>query len=616
MSSDRIFNSNDPTLRTVRLFFTHRRTAFLLISLIITACSLDIAVPFITQRLVDALINLLRQPNGRQMAFPVLLSSAVGILLATMGTRGMRSLYNYQLYKAATRAEDEVKCAALENYLSLHALYHRESNSGQIIGRIDRGGTAVFSVLNDIFGQSLVPPLVTFVGVLISLLLKNYWIALAVSLPLPLYLLTIRRLTGDIYNVEQQVSEDFEEVAKESYDIASNVMTVKKFSREHQEVDRQRGLLWKARGTQYRAERIWAVIENAQTLISTAGRVAVILIGGLLVLKGRCTVGEFVLFVTLQEMAYQPVAQLSIIFPRLRRNMSRAERLFAVIDEKSLIVDRPDAEQLAPLRQSIEFRNVWFRYSDADRWTLKGVNLKIEAGSTIALVGRSGSGKTTFINLLLRMFEPQCGSILIDGKDIRDVTQESLRSQIAVVPQEVDLFSRSVAENISYGRPAASPYEVEEAAKIALAHDFILRMESGYQTVVGERGLKLSGGERQRIGISRAVLRNPQILILDEATSHLDTESEQLIQEATERAVRNRAAFIIAHRLSTILHADKIVVFNEQGIEAAGCHEELLQKSETYRTLYQLHVRGGAPAEMDSAMQPMAALRALASNGD
>ena len=203
-------------------------------------------------------------------------------------------------------------------------------------------------------------------------------------------------------------------------------------------------------------------------------------------------------------------------------------------------------------------------------------------------MGRSGSGKTTFINLLLRSFDPDEGTVLIDGRDLRDVTRESLLSQVAVVPQEVDLFSRSIFENIAYGKPEVTREQVMQAAKTALAHDFIMNTEQGYDTVVGERGIKLSGGERQRVGIARALLRDPQILILDEATSHLDTESEQLIAQATDALIKDRTTIIIAHRLSTILKADKILVFKRGEIEAAGTHEELLKISPTYQRLYSL----------------------------
>ena len=238
--------------------------------------------------------------------------------------------------------------------------------------------------------------------------------------------------------------------------------------------------------------------------------------------------------------------------------------------------------------QKIEFKQVTFCYGKENQPALKDVSVAIRAGERVALVGRSGSGKTTFVNLLLRSFDPEKGLILIDGHNLRDVTRESLLNQIAVVPQEVDLFSRTIFENIAYGKPEANKEEVMRAAKTALAHDFITRAERGYDTLVGERGIKLSGGERQRIGIARAVLRDPRILILDEATSHLDTESEKLIAKATDTLIQSRTTFIIAHRLSTVLGADRILVFNNGEIEAEGKHEELLEKSPTYRRLYSL----------------------------
>ena len=272
----------------------------------------------------------------------------------------------------------------------------------------------------------------------------------------------------------------------------------------------------------------------------------------------------------------------------MRRQATRAGRLFSILDEPNAIKDKLNAIELAPLQKQIEFKNVSFGYHNDKRWALKDINLIFPAGKTIALVGRSGSGKTTFINLLLRSFDPQKGKITIDGNDIRDVTQESLRRQIAVVPQEVDLFSRTIIENIAYGKSDVNKEQVENAAKTALAHDFILKLDKGYKTVVGERGIKLSGGERQRVGIARAVLRDPSILIFDEATSHLDTESERLITKAANALIKNRTSFIIAHRLSTILHADIIIVFKENKVEMTGKHKELLKKSPTYKRLYNL----------------------------
>lgn len=574
------------TFRILDLLRQKRKEAALLFSLVLLSTVFDIAVPFISQRLIDTLITFFK--NGGRSPSTILIFAALGILFATVVSRILKSTYDYHLFILVTKLEDSVRRLVFEKYLRLHVLFHHGSSSGQIIGRIERGAGAIYAILHDIIGENLVPPLMVFLGVLITLALKNVWIALVVFLPLPIYLLSVWKITNKIYLIERAANDEFEVVAREAYDVAGNILTVKKFSQEHAETEHQATLQSNARLTQYSAERLWSIMENIQTFIATSGRIGIIIISGFFVLSGRSTVGEFVLYITLQNMAYTPLSQLSNLFPRLRRNAARAERMFEIVDEPVLVVDKPNAEKLAAHQQAIEFRDVSFRYAPGKRFALKNVNVVIPAGKTVALVGRSGSGKTTFINLLLRSFDPTEGSILVDGHDIREVRRESLLEQTAVVPQEVDLFSRSIFANIAYGKPETSRNEVEQAAKTALAHDFIMQTEQGYNTVVGERGIKLSGGERQRVGIARAVLRDPKILILDEATSHLDTESERLISDATRALIKNRTTIIIAHRLSTILHADMILVFRNGEVEAVGKHTELLEKSKTYQKLYSL----------------------------
>jgi ABC-type multidrug transport system fused ATPase/permease subunit len=574
--------------KVIALLGKHRRTLAGLAVLIVVASSLDIAVPFLTQRLIDSILRSLKTQQGGYVQ--TLLGAAVAIFAATVTTRILRSFYNYRLVLAASKAEDDVKTAAFANFLSLDTAYHGKVNTGEIVGALDRGGTAIFVVLNEILGQNLLPPLLIVIGVLVSLLSKNPWIALMVFTPLPAYVLAISRLGPRMQEAEQQVSRAFETVTKESYDIASNVRVVKKFGREPQEALTQKQLLHVARMKHHGAERLWAVVENAQSFIATAGRVGVIALGGYFVLTHRCTVGDYVLFIAMQDMVYGPISQLSIILPKLRRNLSRAERLFEILEAGREVCDAPNAKPLAGVEREIEFRNVNYRYPGCERWTLESVNFSVPAGKTVALIGHSGSGKSTLMNLLQRLYDPQEGGIFIDGMDIRDVTQRSLRDQIAVVPQEVELFSRSIVENIGYGRDHIVRSDVEQAARIAHAHDFIQRTEQGYDTQVGERGAKLSGGERQRIGIARAIVKNPSILILDEATSHLDNESERLIQDAMEKVTRGRTCFIIAHRLSTVRNADVVVVFNEGKVEAVGTHEELWSTSPTYRKLHGLHV--------------------------
>lgn len=587
--------------RVLLLLRQKRTTTIALLLLILVTSSLDIAVPFLTQHLIDNIVQSVR--SARQFALNGLFLSLAAIFVSVATTRVLRSVYNYRLFQTMAGLEDQVKSAAFENYLQCDTALHTTSSSGEIIGALDRGATAIFVILYEILGQNLVPPLIIFAGVFTSLLFKSPLIAFAVFLPLPLYLLIVGRFSESLQKMEQVVSRGFELVSKECYDIAGNVATVKKFSQERSEASLQRRLLAKARAPQFLAERNWAAIENIQTLIATLGRVTVIGLGGYFVLHSRCTVGEYVLYIALQDMLFGPMAALAILLPKLRRNMARAERLFDVLDLKPSLTDAHDAAKLAPLCGEIEFRNVSFHYPHAENWTLSDVNFRVPAGSTVALIGRSGAGKSTLINLLMRCYDPQRGAILIDGVDIRAASQESLRHQIATVPQEVDLFSRTIAENIAYGSPDATCEEVVRAAGLALAHDFIERADHGYETLAGERGLRLSGGERQRIGIARAILRNPRILVLDEATSHLDTESEHLIQRALETISKDRTCFVIAHRLSTVRHADLVVVFANGGIEAVGTHAELWHHSPTYRRLHELH-SNGADVITDESYEP------------
>ncbi len=588
-----------PVLRRVWSLLSGSRKTFLFLFLIVLVASgIDIAVPFLTRQVVDRLVSSLQHTSSSTLSTLIICASF--IFLATVVTRALRSVYNYRLFKAVSRLEDRVKTAAFANFLRLDTAFHTRANSGEIIGSLDRGGTAIFVILFEIMGQNLVPPIIVFTGVLAVLVSKSVWIALAVFMPVPIYLLVVGRLTGKLNEMEHEISRGFELVSKESYDIASNVSTVKKFSQEQREAETQRRLLAKARDPQFRGERTWACVENVQTIVAAAGRVAVLALGAMFVIQGKCTVGECVLFIALQDLVYQPINQLSILLPKLRRNAARAQGLFEVLDQVSAVNDKPGAKPLQPLRRSLEFRNVSFRYNNT-RWALRNANFTVPAGSTVALIGKSGTGKSTLINLLLRCYDPQEGAILIDGRDIRNVTQASLRQQIAVVPQEVDLFSRTVRENIAYGTHAATPQAVTRAARLALSDEFILRTEKGYDTQVGERGLSLSGGERQRIGIARAILRDPRILILDEATSHLDAESERKIQQATEKLSDGRTCFIIAHRLSTVRHADMVIVFGDEGIEAIGDHTDLWETSPTYRTLYSLNMDlgSGKPALLE-----------------
>ncbi len=586
MNQDKKVSISAVLWRLLKELKSRKKSIILLFCLSVFSAGFDISVPMIIQHIIDTIVDSFtgkRIINSWYFIF-----AGIAILIPTVLGKALRNIYEYRLFQETTKLEDYFRDKAYKKYLCLHALYHNSVGSGQIISRIERGAVGIYSIMNDIVGQNLFIPSIYVVVIFAVLAVKNFWIALIVFLPLPIYIFLIRKLSEKIYEIDKKINDQFEDAAKEQYDVASNAMTVKRFSQEEREAENQKNMRAIGRDIQYAAERLWSKMDILQNIVSASGKIGVIFYAGYLILHQAITVGEFMLFMSLQGMVYNPIFQLSLLLPRLRRNIARVEKLLSVVDEPIEILDAENAIVLPKFKNRVIFENVWFKYGEKLPFVLKNVNVVIKKGQMTALVGRSGSGKTTFINLLLRAYEATQGRVTFDDMDIKVVTQKSLRKQIAVVPQEVDLFSRSVAENISYSYPNADIKDIESAAKIALAHDFIVQLEKGYNTVVGERGMKLSGGQRQRIGIARAIFNNPQILVLDEATSHLDTASERIVQKATDSVMHGRTTIVIAHRLSTILKADQIIVFDHGNIEAIGKHEELLEKSVIYKHLYDL----------------------------
>jgi subfamily B ATP-binding cassette protein MsbA len=326
-------------------------------------------------------------------------------------------------------------------------------------------------------------------------------------------------------------------------------------------------------------------------LIGGFGMAGAIVYGSSQIAAGRLTPGQFALFIGTLFLMYGPAKKLSRVNANLQQAIAASERIFEMLDTHSEVKEQPHAAAMAPFQDRIEFRDVGFAYDAQHSDVLCGISFTVQAGQMVAVVGRSGAGKTTLVNLLPRFYDVTAGAILIDGVDLRDVTIASLRSQVGIVTQDTVLFDDSVANNIAYGSPHASREQIEAAARAANAHEFVAALPNAYDTMIGERGQRLSGGQRQRLAIARALLKNAPILVLDEATSALDTESELLVQEALANLMMNRTSFVIAHRLSTIRRADAIIVLERGRIVEVGRHDDLLARTDgTYATLYQLQL--------------------------
>jgi subfamily B ATP-binding cassette protein MsbA len=366
----------------------------------------------------------------------------------------------------------------------------------------------------------------------------------------------------------------------------AGIRVVKAFGREEAEAGRFRDSNRAYLRTLMKSIQVSSLTASHMEVIGVVGVAAIIWYGGYLVIHGTMTPGAFFSFLTAMFMAYTPIRRLSGANNTIQQALAAAERVFEVMDlQTEQALDR-GRKELLPVSRSLEFRNVTFQYEGSERPALADVTLTVEAGTIVALVGSSGSGKTTLVSLVPRFYDPTEGAVLIDGQDIRGYRLASLRRQIGIVSQETVLFDESVRNNIAYGRAGATDDEVIGAAKQAYAHDFIQRLPDGYATPIGENGVKLSGGERQRLAIARALLRDPPILILDEATSSLDSESERIVQLALANLIKHRTTLVIAHRLSTVQNADRIVVLDRGRVVETGTHAELLQRGGLYQRLH------------------------------
>lgn len=559
---------------------------------------LGLAGPYTLQFLIDAVFR----DNDPRLLNQITLI-LIAIFLAQSVTYFLRA---YLLSFIGERVMTDLRLKLFQHLQGLSLNFFNERRTGELVSRLTNDVATVRSVVTSDISTALSQAL-TFVGALILILVTNWRLTLFMFALIPLVMVFAilygRRLRALSASVQDQLA-GATTVIEESI---SGVRVVQSFAREAYEIGRFRDNIERTFALAMKRVRLAASFGPMISFLGFSAVASIFWFGGQQVLAGQLTAGQLFMFLILTMTIAGSIGQFSGLWTGLQEALGATRRLFEILDTQPLISDAPDAQPLPVLSGRICFEGVSFAYSDnPEAAILQGLDLEISPGEVLALVGPSGAGKTTLVNLIPRFYDPSSGRVLIDGCDLRKVQVKSLREQVGIVPQETLLFGGTVRENILYGRLEASKAEMFEAARSANAHDFIQLLPQGYDTLVGERGVKLSGGQRQRIAIARAILKNPRILLLDEATSSLDSESEGLVQEALERLMEGRTSLVIAHRLSTIQNADRIAVLEGGRLVELGSHVELLAQDGLYARLHRLQFKEDSPTQVEKEAPPSA----------
>jgi subfamily B ATP-binding cassette protein MsbA len=500
--------------------------------------------------------------------------------------------YNYLLVKVGQSVIRDLRNELYKHLQSQPLSFYHKKPTGELISRIISDVALIQGAVSNVLVGILKDTcqVIFLIGVIFYQDWRMASIAM-IALPLTVYPVVNfgqrhRRLSIDNQQTIAQVSNIL-------YETITGNRIVKAFCMEKYEVKRFAKILDKLFAIIMRNTRVAAISSPLMEILGGVGISLVVWYGGSQVLAGKSTPGTFFSFLTALIMIYEPIKGVSAINNSLQQGIAAAERVFDVLDVESDVAEKIDALELSPVEDAIEFKDVRFQY-DKDTEVLKGINLKVGVGEVLAIVGSSGGGKSTLVNLIPRFYDVSNGSLTIDGTDIRDVTFKSLRKQIGIVTQQTILFNDTVRNNIAYGSPEASEEQIKDAARAAHALNFVQQLPEGFDTVIGESGARLSGGERQRVSIARAILKNAPILILDEATSSLDTESEHEVQQAIENLVQSRTTLVIAHRLSTIRNAHRIIVIQDGIIVEEGTHDTLLPRGGVYKMLHDMQFKNDA----------------------
>ncbi len=572
----------------------YRRTIILFLVTIVLAALIELVPPFAFRRILDVSI-----PNGDRGGITVLASIVVAAALIDAG------LAIVQRWCSARIGEGliyDLRVALFAKVQRMPVAFFTRTQTGALTSRLNNDVVGAQTAVTSTLG-SVVSNVIVLITTLAAMAVLEWRLTLLALVVLPMFIIPAKRVGKRLQEIQRQnmsTNAEMNNQMAERFNVAGALL-VKLFGRQTDEVDMFSGRAAKVRDTGIRAAMYGRVFFVALGLVGALGAAAIYGVGAHLVVSGDITPGTLVALAALVTRVYQPLTGLTNARVDLMTAMVSFERVFEVLDAPEFIQDRPGAIDLVEPKGLVEFRDVWFRYpaaadvtvqsleapnalggTDPDRDVLQGVSLVVRPGETVALVGSSGAGKTTLSGLIPRLYDVTGGAVLLDGHDVRDLTQHSLREAIGVVSQDPHLFHESIGANLRYAKPDATLAELDAACRGARISDTIAELPDGYDTVVGERGYRLSGGEKQRLAIARLLLKNPVVMILDEATSHLDNENEAAVQAAFETALEGRTALIIAHRLSTIRDADRIVVLDGGTVVETGSHDELMRRDGVY----------------------------------
>ena len=506
----------------------------------------------------------------------------------------------YLMNYVGQRVVSDLRAKLYAHIIDLPLSYFHKHHTGVLISRIINDVNLIQGAVSGAVTRFLCDSF-TILGLTFVVFYRDFILALITMIVFPIAIMPVIKIGRKLRKISTSSQVEMGELSGLMHETFSGARIVKAFGMEDYEKKRFERVNNRLFRWYMRAVKMRGITSPLMEFLGSIGIATVIAYGGYQVIKGVSTPGNFFSFIAAVMMLYRPIKGLSNVHNTVQQGVAAAVRVFEVLDTYSEH-KKTEGIKLPRFSKSIIYEDVWFKYDQEQSWVLKNINLTIKKGEKVALVGPSGAGKTTIAHLLPRFYELKKGKIIIDGYDAQQVSLDSLRAQIAIVSQEMVLFNDTIRNNIYYGRLDASEEEIIAAAKAAYAYDFIQKLPEGFDTIIGERGVRLSGGEQQRICIARAILKNAPILILDEATSFLDTESEMIVQKAMENLLKERTALIIAHRLSTIRKADKIVVVSDGQIVEQGTHEELLDKEGLYQRLYEIQFRGKERADLEGTV--------------